>query len=155
MKYHHTYSLMDVMMADPIKPMPDHKREHQINKMKDGLLALERAANPSIDDWEIVTDALNMMETLIEMGWAQDPDGLIEDAVKALAIAGQRSITKNVPIRLDGVGIKAVRGLLEDYETALKEMPERTMMHCHRKTEKRVQDILAGRCETHDVQVTK
>ena len=91
MKYHHTYSLMDVMMADPIKPMPDHKREHQINKMKDGLLALERAANPSIDDWEIVTDALNMMETLIEMGWAKDPDGLIEDAVKALAIAGHRA----------------------------------------------------------------
>ena len=96
-----------------------------------------------------------MMETLVEMGWAQDPDGLIEDAVYALAIAGQRHVDTGAPIRLDGKGIQIIRAMLEDYATALEELPHRTMMSCHRLTEKRVQDILAKRVKTHDVVIKK
>lgn len=153
MKYKYTYSVMDMLLADPVKPTSEEKRRHQLTRMFGGLHALEQDPNPTYDDWEVVSDALNMMETLVEMGWASDPDGLIEEAVKALGTAGQRHIDKQVPIRLDGVGIQVVRGLLEDYSEALAELPERTMISCHRKTEQRVQDIHAGRCETSDVRV--
>lgn len=153
MKYKYTYSVMDMLMADPVKPMSAVKKLHQLTRIFGGLHALEKDPEPSYDDWQVVSDALNMMETLIEMGWAKDPDGLIEEAVQALAIAGQRHIDKKVPIRLDGVGIQVIRGLLEDYSEAISELSERTMIFCHRKTEKRVQDILAGRVETHDVSV--
>jgi uncharacterized protein YyaL (SSP411 family) len=153
MKYRYTYSQFDYLMADPVQPTPEKNRIHQLSRMYEGLQALEKDANPSYDDWTVVSDALNMMETLIEMGWATDPDGLIEESVQALAIAGQRHVDKGVPIRLNGQGIQVIRGLLEDYSAALEELPHRTMVSCHRKTEKRVQDILAGRVETHDVQV--
>jgi uncharacterized protein YyaL (SSP411 family) len=154
MKYKFTYSTMDMLMADPVNPTPEKKRVHQLTRMWQGLHGLERDPNPSYDDWRVISDALNMMETLVEMGWASDPDGLINEAVTAMAIAGQRHIDVGVPIRMDGAGIQSVRGLLEDYAEALAELPERTMIHCHRKTEKRIQDILAGKIKINDVQVT-
>jgi uncharacterized protein YyaL (SSP411 family) len=154
MKYKYTYSTMDVLLADPVNPTPKEKQTHQLTRMWQGLHGLERDANPSYDDWKMISDALNMMETLIEMGWASDPDGLINEAVTAMAIAGQRHLDTGVPIRLDGAGIQSIRGLLEDYADALAELPHRTMIACHRKTEKRVQDILAGKIKPHDVMVT-
>ena len=154
MKYKYSYTVMDMLLASTTEPMPEKNRIHQLSRMYEGLQALEQDANPSYDDWTVVSDALNLMETLIEMGWATDPDGLIEESVQALAIAGQRHVDKGVPIRLNGEGIQVIRGLLEDYSTALTELSHRTMLSCHRKTEKRVQDILAGRVETHDVQVS-
>lgn len=154
MKYKFTYSNMDILLADPDNPLPEAKRKYMIDRVKRGFHNLQFAQTPTYDDWEIVSDALNMMESLVDMGWAKDPDGLIEDAVRALAVAGTRSLQKNVAIRLDGEGIKTVAGLLEDFETAVNELSARTMLSCHRRTEKRVQDILAKRCETHDVQVT-
>ena len=153
MKFRKTYTVMDMLMASPYEPMPEAKRLQQLTRMWGGLAALEKDANPTHDDWAVVSDALNMMETLVEMGWAADPDGLVEEAVQALAVAGQRHLDRGVPIRLDGAGIQAIRGLLEDYSQAVAELPARTMISCHRKTEKRVQDILNGRCETHDVKV--
>lgn len=153
MKYKFTYSVMDVLLANPVKPTPEENRTHQLTRMFGGLHALEQDVNPSYDDWKVVSDAVNMMETLVEMGWATDPDGLIEEASQALGVAGQRHVDKHVPIRLNGVGIQVIRGVLEDYAEALNGLSERIMISCHRKTEKRVQDILAGRCETHDVKV--
>lgn len=116
---------------------------------------METSENPSYDDWDVVSNALNMMETLVEMGWARDEDNLIEDAVHELALAGQRHVDTGAPIRLSGQGIQTIRALLEDYASALEELPHRTMISCHRLTEKRVQDILAKRVQTHDVVVKK
>lgn len=151
MKYRYTYSVMDMLMADAVKPTPEAKQRHQLTRMWEGLHALEQSPNPTHDDWVVVSDALNLMETLIAMGWAHDPDGLIEEAVQALATAAQRHIDTGAPIRLSGAGIQTIRGLLEDYSEALKELPHRTIISCHRKTEKRIQDIIAGRTEAHDV----
>jgi hypothetical protein len=56
-------------------------------------------------------------------------------------------------IRLDGPGIHAIRALLEDYTSALETLTERAMIQCHRDTEIRIRDILAGRKQPHDVEV--
>ena len=146
---------MDVLLASPIDPMPETHRRHQLTRMWNGLRSMELDENPSYDDWEVVSNALNMMETLVEMGWAKDEDNLIEDAVYELAVSGQRHVDTGAPIRLSGKGIQTIRALLEDYASALEELPHRTMMSCHRLTEKRVQDILAKRVQTHDVVIKK
>ena len=155
MKYKYTYTHMDALLASPVDAMPAEKRRHQLTRMWNGLRSMETAEYPSYDDWSIVSDAINMMETLVEMGWARDTDGLIEDAVYELAIAGQRHVNTGAPIRLSGRGIQIIRALLEDYATALEELPHRTMMSCHRLTEKRVQDMLAKRVQPHDVVIKK
>lgn len=146
---------MDVLLASPIEAMPEKHRRHQLTRMWNGLRSMELDENPSYDDWDVVSNALNMMETLVEMGWARDEDNLIIDAVQELAIAGQRHVDTGVPIRLSGKGIQTIRALLEDYAAALEGLPHRTMMSCHRLTEKRVQDILAKRVQTHDVVIKK
>ena len=43
--------------------------------------------------------------------------------------------------------------VLEDYAEALRHLPERVLIECHRVTERRIQDILAGRRQVHDVTI--
>jgi uncharacterized protein YyaL (SSP411 family) len=122
--------------------------------MWSGLSALETAYEPTQDDWAVCSDAVNLMETLIEGGRVADTNNLLFDAMKALAEAGQRSFAGH-PIRLDGKGIQAVRAILEDYAMVLEGLPHRTMIHCHRRTEKRLEKIMAGKSQPHDISVTK
>ena len=58
-------------------------------------------------------------------------------------------------IRLDGPGIQAVRAVLEDYSAMLDVLPHRTVVQCHRKTERRMRKILYGVRQPHDVEVTQ
>lgn len=145
-----TYSNMDVLLASPDKPMPEASRRHQLLRMHMGLLMLETAPDPELDDWVVVSDAVNMLETLLNMGHVQDPDDLLGDAVAVMAEAGERKQAGKT-LRLSGRGIQVIRGVLEDYTTALNTLSERTMKAAHRKTEKRLHDILDGKLQPHDV----
>lgn len=149
-----SYTLMDELMASPSLPLPAEYRRHQLTRMYQGLHALEKADNPSVDDWLVVSDACNMLETLIvEMQICEDTDGLLNDAIKAMGEAGKRHKKEGKPIRLDGPGIQAVRSVLESYAELLDTLPARTMYRCHRLTEKRIHDILEGRKKAHDVEI--
>lgn len=141
---------MDILLADPINPMPERDRMHQLTMMWQGLRAIEAEPNPTRDDWGVCSDAVNLMETLITMGIVDDSSGLLNDAIAALALAGKRNL-EGKPIRLDARGIQAVRAVLEDYATCLNTLPHRTMIRCHRDTETRLLDILRGRKQAHDV----
>lgn len=148
-----TYSLIDLLLASPVNPTPQADRELQLTKMWDGLASIETAERPSNHDWRLCSDAVNLMETLVrDMKLAEDNNGLLADAVKALAIAGARSLEGH-PIRLDGPGIHAVRALLEDYAALLEQLSHRTMLRCHQLTEKRIREINAGKRQFHDVEV--
>ena len=147
-----TYSMIKVLMASPTQPMPEAKRLHQLTAMYQGLHALELGQQPTTNDWRVCSDAINLMETLVLQGHVADADGLLMDAITGLAKAGRRNLA-GAGIRLDGPGIAAVRAVLADYATVLDTLTERTMVQCHRDTEKRLQDILAGRRQPHDVEV--
>lgn len=147
-----TYGPLAELLASPIAPMPKDKRLHQLTRMWQGLAAIETAPTPTPDDWRVCSDAVNLMETLITMGEVQDTNGLLPDAVDALAMAGKRAMQGHA-IRLDGKGITATRAVLEDYAQVLDVLPHRTMVRCHRLTEKRIRQILAGHKQAHDVEV--
>lgn len=147
-----TYTMLDELMASATAPMPEAARLHQLTRMWQGLRSLETAPQPTPDDWRVCSDAVNLMESLVGMGEVADTQGLLADAVQALALAGRRHRAGGA-IRLDGTGMQAVRGVLEDYAAALGALPARTMMRAHRRTELRIQDILAGRKRPHDVEV--
>lgn len=147
-----TYSFLEELMASPVEPTPEAKRRYQLTRMWGGLAAIERAERPTTDDWRVCSDAVNLIETLVAMGELQDADGLLQDAVRALAHAGARHL-RGEPIRLDAQGIQAVRAVLEDYAAALETLPARTVVHAHRKTEQRIRDILAGKRRPHDIEV--
>ena len=121
--------------------------------MWDSLASIETKPNPTTDDWRVLSDAVNLMETLVAMGEVQDDSGLLMDGVRALAEAGRRHMQQGQPIRLDAKGMHAVRAVLEDYSYALEHLPARTMIRCHRATEKRIREILTGKKKPHDVEV--
>lgn len=158
-----TYTLMDELMASEKQAMPKASQHYQVERFRAALTALERAPTPSVTDWRIVSDAVNLMETLIKEGpWpmlgggvgeVEDGRGLLMDAITALAIAGARHQQEGKPIRLDGPGMLALRGLVEDYAEILAALPHRTMILAHRKTEKRMRDIFQGKRKPHDVEV--
>jgi mRNA-degrading endonuclease YafQ of YafQ-DinJ toxin-antitoxin module len=148
------YTILDEMMASPTEPLPAEYRRHQLTRMYEGLASMEKGVNPTTDDWRVVSDSINLMETLIEtMQVCEDSSGLLMDAITAMAIAGKRN-TAGGAIRLDGVGIQAVRAILEDYAALLDVLPARTMIRCHRLTEKRLHDLMDGKRKPHDVEVT-
>lgn len=149
------YSMFDELMASPTEPLATEKRQYQLLRMYEGLRALEIAPEPSTEDWRVVSDAVNLMETLIlEMKICEDTSGLLMDAITAMAKAGQRNLAGGA-IRLDGPGIQAVRAVLRDYAELIEVLPARTMVRCHRLTEKRILDILHGRLRPHDVEITR
>lgn len=150
----YTYSALDILMASPTEPTPADKRLHQLSRMWQGLAALETAPSPSTDDWRVCSDAVNLLETLVDMGVCQDGSGLLMDAITALAKAGQRHI-KGQPLRLSGQGMQAVRAVLEDYAAVLEQIPHRTALEAHRRTERRIHEISSGRRRPHDVEVMK
>lgn len=147
-----TYSKLDWMFASPTKPVPAHHRTHQLTVMLQGLEAIEKAQAPTPNDWRVVSDAVNLMETLVAMGAIEDSSGLLLDAVEAMAKAGCRYLDGG-QIRLDGPGIQAVRAVLEDYAAVLEAVPHRTIIECHRKTEVRIREVLNGKKQPHDVEV--
>ena len=153
MKYKLTYSMLNVMMADPDRPMKDSARDHQLTRMWSGLAALETAVTPTQQDWIAVSDAVNMMESLVEMGFAKDEDNLIEEAVFILKATAER-YKNGQQLRLTGAGIQLIRGILEDYTELTKQIDERTMVQAHRRTEMRIQDILFGRAKEKDIRLT-
>jgi len=149
-----TYNKLHELFASPTEPLPQEYRVHQLTRMYEGLHALETANNPTTEDWRVVSDAVNMLETLVvEMQVCEDASGLLQDAIRGLAMAGQRNKREGKPIRLDGPGIQAVRAVLASYAELLDMLPARTMYRCHRLTEQRIHDILDGRKRPHDVEI--
>jgi len=57
-------------------------------------------------------------------------------------------------MRFSGSEMKIIRGIVDDYQTMVENLDERTMVHCHRKTEMRLQDILSGKIRDCDVKVS-
>lgn len=148
-----TYSLINELLAHPTRPIPEPKRLHQLTVMWQALRAIETEPNPTRSDWRVVSDAVNLLETLVGMGEVTDASGLLPDAVEALASAARRHLQHSATIRLSGAGIHAVRAVLEDYACALTALPERTLVRCHRLTELRIANILAGKGQAHDIEV--
>lgn len=149
------YSLMDELMASNTEPMPEKMRLYHLTRIYQGLNALEKAPVPTLQDWQVVADGVNMVETLIvEMKVVDDASGLLHDAVEAMALAGRRHLAGG-NIRLDAAGIQAVRAIVEDYSTMLEMLPHRTMVKCHRLTEIRVMGIRSGKRKANDVSVVQ
>lgn len=147
-----TYSKMHVLMASPDSPTPQFLRNTMTLPMYSGLAALEKDADPRPDDWRALADAVNLMETLVRQGLVDDESGLLKDASIAMAEAAIRH-TEGKALRLDGKGIAAMRGTLEDFTEVLEVLSHRQMLICHRETEQRIRDIYAGKTKPHDLVV--
>lgn len=146
------YSLMDVMLASTTQPLTAEKRAYQLGKIWAGVAAIEGTSVPSTDAWRLCSDAVNLVETLVLHGpWPdcdgdlveiQDASGLLTDAIAALVRAGER-LALNLPAALSPADAAALRGVVQDYSDLADTLPARTLLRCHRATERRMYVALA------------
>jgi hypothetical protein len=120
-----TYSHWDVLLASPTEPLPLKKRQYQMGLM---LKALENCkTKPSVQDIAALSTAVDLMETLRDMGHLEDNEKALEDAMIAL-----------MQDNLNDIEIRMLEGILEDYQMVMDNLPARTMIAAHRETEKRL-----------------
>lgn len=156
------YTLWDELKASPHEPFLWAEKDSHLSVMWQGFFNIEKGENPGIEDWRNCSDAVNFMETYLEKGpWLdcngrqvefKDENGLLNAAVEALAKAGTRSLTGK-HIRLDGLGLEAVRSILNTYEEVLSVLPKREAIRAYRATDKRIREIQMGKKSPHDVKV--
>lgn len=135
-----TYTLWDELLASTTEPLPHEKRHFQLSRMWAGLEAME-GDNAEPNHWRYVSDAVNLLEVLIAMGEVADPAGLIGDVIQAMVECSARYEAGGL-LKLQPGEAGGVRALLEDYAGAINALPARTVIRCHRLTEKRIQTLL-------------
>lgn len=145
------YAKLDELFASPTEPLSADRQRHQLTRFHQALAELETAEKPSAEAWRLVSDAVNLTETIIVQGYAEDASGLLPDAVRALAQAGARHVDKGQTIRLSGPGLQAVRAVIASYTELIAALPARTMVRVHRETQQRMAAILRGVKQPHDV----
>ena len=147
-----TYSLLDQMFASADTPMPAANQRYTMMGYIEALAAIKTDAAPTEDHWRVLSDAVNLCESLVELGEANDDDRLIADAVAAMAGAAGRCLAGG-NLRFDGPGVKSMTYLIEDLGEAVATLPHRTMILAHRHAEKRMREIIAGKRKPGDVVV--
>jgi len=120
-----TYTHWDVLMASPTDPLPEKKRNIQIDLMRKSLENYK--TEPSVRDTAVLATAVDLMLTLCDMGYLEDTDKSLEDAMVAL-----------MQDNFNDIETKLFEGILEDYEMVMKNIPARIMIMAHRATEKRL-----------------
>lgn len=158
------YNSWDVLLTSSDAPLPEHKRQKYIAKINLALHNLASSENPTLESWNILSDCFNMLRMLVEGGahpvrnqfghitgshWPgadglpvliSDSGGLLLDAMQALKESAQRYHACG-RLRFSGQGLHAMRSLLEDYSAAIEQLPERTMIMCHRQAEKAIAQV--------------
>lgn len=120
-----TYTHWDVLLASPTEPLPLKKRQYQMDLMRKSLDNFK--TNPSIRDIAVLSTAVDLMDTLQDMGHLEDAEKSLEDAMTALTQE-----------KFNDIEIRLFEGILEDYQMVMDNLPARTMIVAHRATEKRL-----------------
>ena len=161
------YSSTQLALASRTEPLPN--TASQLVRMETALASIARDQSPSVHSWRLLSDAVNMMETLTKLSPVRvrvvggrldeyvikDESGLLNDAVQALAEAGCRHVQQQAPIRLSGPGIQAVRAVLADYADLVSQLPAWVLLHCHRETERRLHQIRRGERQDGDIEIVE
>lgn len=137
------YSLWDELRADPVQPLAIQDRINTVGKMADSMAALKLDPCPPVEDWRRLSDMVNMVHTLVDMGEMVDSQALLADVFEAMVKASDR-YKADQPLRFDGPGVQAMDALFQDFSTAVSVLPARTMIRCHRLTVKRLQAVRKG-----------
>ena len=146
------YNHLDVLFASSINPMPEATRQSWLTRVYLALESIERAPSPTEADWRILSDVVNLMETMLVHGIVTDEEGIKERGKAAMAIAGARYL-EGKRMGFDGAGIQAMRALIADMGEIMAQLPHREIVKVHIATEKRIAEIVRGKVKAGDVVV--
>ena len=129
------YSAMDELLASPTEPMPVATQNHYFELILSALEGL--SSELTSRQWNALSEMVNIMQTMCMRGLCEDANGLVEDAVEALANAGRCHLAGDA-IQLSATEQSSVRAIAADFIEVTQVIPHREMVRCHRATQIRI-----------------
>ena len=134
------YTEADAMIASSVQPLHQRKRQPLIDATNKALQAVGYGT-PAVEDWRVLADAVNIVESLLDMQAFDDPGGLFTDMVNAVAAMG-RLHGNGKAMRLNAVQLSDLTEFVEAYEQVLAQVSARTYIRAHRATERRLRKLI-------------
>lgn len=139
-----SFTLVDEMMASPTAPMPAADAADRVSVARQHLAEIQTAPAPTVMDWRVCAMVGNVVEVMLELGYIDDPDGLLMDGQAALRYAAERALDRTGVIRFTGDELRAVAELIDGYADILGFLAHRKVIRAFRETEKRMRALDAG-----------
>ena len=130
------YSALDELIASPTEPMPLATQNHYFELILSALDGISGELTPR--QWNALSEMVNIMQTMCMRGLCEDANGLVDDAVQALANAGRYHLAGDA-IRLSAAEQSSVRAIAADFMEVSQVIPHREMVRCHRATQLRIE----------------
>jgi Mor family transcriptional regulator len=143
LKYNLTYSHYDELFSDPVRPLPVNKMTLYQTIIYQALDAIESCVATD-SHWQTLSDVINMLTTFKDEGLIED-DGVIENAKMLI----YKTYKDSKLFSQDDM--KNINSIVNNYINLISDMSERTMIKCHRATEKRIHSILNGKTTINDL----
>lgn len=67
-----TWVPLVALMASKTKPLPLTRHDPMIERLERAYGDMATASTPSVQSWRDLTDMQNFLQSLVEMGWAED-----------------------------------------------------------------------------------
>lgn len=140
-KYRAKAVLMDPLSL--MRPMSDENVRGIMLSARTALADIERGRDPGPAEWRDLADALNVCETLVNMGKvAADPVliGAMKDTAASMR-DGARRYDEGKGLRLSGPGLVALRMILDVYEQCLQLLTEHEIATAVEETQRIIREI--------------
>ena len=129
------------------------KREAILARLERAYADLATAPDPTRQSWRDLADAMNFLQTLIELEWGQDPDGAIED-IKGALFTAAKNLERTGKLRLDGPNLAKLRDCIDQLAGLLNQLSAHSYWVAVSHTKNRINKILRGKRRAGDVVVT-
>lgn len=140
------------LTASKTTAIPKTQQDDILTRLEGALANLREAPTPSKWAWRDLTDMVNFLQSLIELGWATDESGHIEAAKEAL-YRSSRALEDHGTIRLDGPGLSAMREVIDQFTDLLGQLSAHSYWMAVRHTKQRIQRLLLGGKKQGDIVV--
>jgi hypothetical protein len=135
------------VMSDPFaafQPVDKERRDNQMLKFRTALESVARGSAPDEEDWRLLADAINVLETLIAQELLTAKSNEYLDAATAAMVEAGEGWRNGRGMRFTGAGLQSLRVVIDLYEQCLEQLTERQMDQARRETERRLRAIRLG-----------
>lgn len=131
------------LTASKTEALAKPRRDQMLHRLEVALAHMRDEANPTKWAWRDLTDMVNFLQSLTELGWATDEGGHI-DAAKLVLFNAGRSLEGQGCARTDDAGDASLREVLQQFGELLAQLSAHSYWHAVRHTKNRIQALLVG-----------
>lgn len=114
---------------------------------------LATAPDPLVASWRDLADAMNFLQSLMELGWGDDTGGVVND-VKAALFEAAQNMGKHGKLRLSGPNLTNLRACVDQFTELTQQLSAHSYWVAVAHAKRRVQKILRGAKRQGDVVVS-